>query len=256
MKVTVGILLLVAGACATASASSLHPIVDGSRVFGASQSGKWIDSGVTAHRLKGGERYTFYGFNSRLGVWSGSKPTKPDDQCPDVPLVTFSGVPDKAVIGLDAPWNALPRKPRVESANQPLYKKTVADYLSLHGVRRPNVEVTQVIRCDIDGNGSDSAIVAATYDAADHSGTRFYVVLIRHLVDGKVQTAPLLGDVALKADPARYPVQCKVEGLYDLQGNGKMETVIDAHYQDSEMVYIVAVKGNHVKTVLDTGCGV
>ena len=256
MRLAAAIVILTAGVATMASATSIHPIINSSQeVYGASQGTKWINDAATAKRLKGGEKYTYYSFSSRVGIGVGSKPTA-DDHCPGTTMIDAKA-PDNAVIGIDAPWNALPRKPRVESVKQPLYAKVVVDYLKSQHMPRPKVEVTQIIRCDVDGKGVDSVFITAKYETLwpeEHATADFYVVLMRRLLHGKVVTIPLMGDVAHKADAFRFPVRCAVKGFYDLKGDGKMEILIDAHYQDSSMSYIFAVKGSKAKPVLTTGC--
>lgn len=258
MKITAAMLFLVAGLCTTASASPIHAITDGNQIYGASQSGKWIDDSTVARKLKGGEHYTFYGFDSRLGRGIGGKPAATTDpHCPGQIVANFSHVPDKTVIGIAASWNALPRKPHVESVDQPAFKKVVADYLKANGISNPDVDITQIVRCDIDGRGQDSTIITASYDYFDKSdGSKwpFYVVLLRKSVHDHVVTVPILGDVAQKPDAGLYPTEAKICGLYDLAGDGKMEIVVQANYTDSVMSYIYAVDDGHAKTVLSTGC--
>jgi hypothetical protein len=260
MKRTVAIAIILAGLMVPALADTLHPIINANdQVFGATKNGRWIDGGITAKHLKGGEVYSFYSVSSRLGSSAGTKPTAGDEPCPDVPVINVPHMPQNTVIGIAAPWNALPRQPRFESTNQPVYQKVVSDYLKSRGIRHPHVQLTQVARCDIDGHGTASVIIAAKYDCPqlfDGGTASFYVVLVRSIVDGRVRTIPLLGDVALKPDLLRFPTNSSIRGLYDLTGNGKMEILIDAKYQDSAMSYIFSIKNGRATPVLTTGCSV
>jgi hypothetical protein len=253
MKTKASFLLLAVGLCSASFGSPIHPITDGTLLYGASQSGKWIDDKTTAHRLHGPERYTFYGFTSRVGTGIGSKPTASTDaQCSSTIDANVSHVPANAVIGIAAPWNALPRKPHVESVDRPLYKKIVADYVAANGISDPKITVTQVVRGDIDGNGQDADVIAARYETPGN-GADAYIVVVRTTVHGHAVTVPLLGDVA---DKDSFATKAEIKGMYDLKGDGHMEVVVQANYNDSEMTNIYDVQGSHAKNVLNTGCGV
>ena len=80
-------------------------------------------------------------------------------------------------------------------------------------------------------------------------------MVVRKIVHGRAVTIPLLGDVAAR-DPGLCPTKAEIKGLYDLSGDGRMQVVVHANYNDSEMTYIYNISGAHSKSVLNAGCGV
>jgi len=85
-------------------------------------------------------------------------------------MVSLSSKPKDGVIGLDAPWNALPRKPMIADTTQPAYVEAVRDFLKSHGIADPKVRITRILRIDLEGDGEDEVLINATnYLAKDRS---------------------------------------------------------------------------------------
>jgi hypothetical protein len=120
-------LLIVGGAVA----AKLHPIVEVQTgyLFGATKGGKWLKSEEAAKALPGETTYHVYGLTQSLGEAKGAKPKPSEEEvCSDVLTVSLSSTPEKSVIALAAPWNALPRKPRVMDTTQQVYVEAVRDF--------------------------------------------------------------------------------------------------------------------------------
>ncbi len=102
--------LLICGA--TAVANDLHPIVEVQTgyLFGASSGGKWIKADDAAKSLANETTYRVYGLTAPLGEAKGGKPNSEDVPCEQTLSVSLSPKPEKGVIAIAAPWNALPRK--------------------------------------------------------------------------------------------------------------------------------------------------
>ena len=87
--------------------------------------------------------------------------------------VSLSSKPKDGVIGLAAPWNALPRKPVIADATQSVYVEAVRDFLKARGIADPKVRITRILRVDLDGDGEEEVLISATNyfteDKSDHS---------------------------------------------------------------------------------------
>ena len=192
--IAVGALLI----CAAAAAGDLHPIIEAQSgyLFGATKDGKWIKAEETAKALTGRTTYRIYGLTESLGEAKGDKPQpSKDDVCSDVLAVSLSATPEKGVIALAAPWNALPRKPRIADTTQQVYVEAVRDFLKTKGIEQPKVKIESIFRVDLDGDGEEEVLITATNyfskddrvpmrsPAGSHS-----MVLLRRVVAGKVET--------------------------------------------------------------------
>src|SRR6266404_6651948 len=107
--------------CAGASlAADLHPIVEvqSGYLFGAVSDGKWVKGDETAKLIGDETTYRVYGLTQALGEAKGDKPKSEGAPCEETLTVSLSPKPEKGVIAIAAPWNALPRKPQVTDPTQ------------------------------------------------------------------------------------------------------------------------------------------
>lgn len=201
MKPLVVLLLL----SATAMAADLHPIVEMETgyFFGGSADGKWVKAEQAAKSIKESTPFRVFGLTQEVGKATADKPKSVDEPCPDTLMVSLSSKPKDGVMALDAPWNALPRKPRIADPTQQVYVEAVRDFLKAHRISDPKVKITRILRVDLDGDGEDEVLINATnyFTKADeapmHAPARgsYSIVLLRRVVAGKVQTEFVAGEL-------------------------------------------------------------
>ena len=276
MKTTVERTLVVVAAllmCAGVSpATDLHPIVEveSGFLFGAISDGKWIKAGRTAKLLTQKTTYRVYGLTQALGEAKGGKPKAVEDVCTDTLSVSLSPKPEEGVIALAAPWNALPRKPQVIDSTQKIYVDAVREFLETKEIKQPEVKIDNILRVDLDGDGEEEVLISATnyFDEPDRVPMRspassYSMVLLRRVVAGKVETQLIVGEFHPKA----YPKAAEEEGRFDapnaykaiatldLDGDGKMEVVIDSHYYEGGETTIYRCDPKKVEALLSVACG-
>ena len=100
-----------------------HPIIEieTGYFFGGSENGKWIKADQAAKSLANKTTYQVYGLTKHIGQTAVAKPTSGEEPCPDALMVSLSSQPKDGVVGLDAPWDALPRKPMIADTTQAVY---------------------------------------------------------------------------------------------------------------------------------------
>jgi hypothetical protein len=264
-------LLAAFGICASAPAAELHPIVHVERgyLFGATAGEKWIKAEETAKAIADQTTYRIYGLTQSLGEANGSKPKAVEnDVCTDTLSVSLSLEPEKGVIALAAPWNALPRKPQVIDPTQKVYVDSVRDFLKTKGIEQPKVKIESILRIDLDGDGEEEVLISATnyFDKENRVPMRspagsYSMVLLRRVVTGKVETQLVEGEFHPKAylrtgDSFDAPNAYNVIAVLDLDGDGKMEVVVASNYYEGEAITVYRCEPKKkVEALLSVSCG-
>ena len=265
----VAALLICTGA---SPAADLHPIVEvqSGFLFGAISDGKWIKADETAKLIGDETTYRVYGLTQALGVAKGGKPKPEGAPCDETLTVSLSPETEKGVIAIAAPWNALPRKPQVTDPTQKTYVNAVRDFLKTKGIEQPEVKIDNIIRVDLDGDGEEEVLISATnYFRKDESApmrspaASYSMVLLRRVVSGKVETQLIVGEFYPKAYPkakqeeGRFdaPNAYKVIATLDVDGDGKMEVVVDSHYYEGGETTIYRCDPKKSEALLSVACG-
>jgi FG-GAP repeat len=260
--------LLIVGATA---AADLHPIVEVQTgyLFGATADGKWMKAEEAVKALDAGTTYRIYGLTQALGEAKGGKPkSTEEDVCSDVLAVSLSPKPEKGAIALAAPWNALPRKPRIADTTQQVYVDAVRDFLKTKGIDQPKVKIDNIVRVDLDGDGEDEVLISATnYFSKNNSvpmrspAGSYSMVLLRRVVAGKVETELVQGEFHPKAyvssdSSFNAPNAYSVIAVLDLDGDGKMEVVVTSQYYEGGETTIYRCNPKKIEALLSVACGV
>ncbi len=247
-----------------AAAADFHPIVEvqSGYLFGATADRKWIKADEAAKALPDETTYQVYGLTQSLSEAKGSKPKPSEgDVCSDVLTVSLSPKPDKGVIALAAPWNALPRKPRIAGTTQEIYIDAVREFLKTKGIEQPKVKIDSILRVDLDGDGEDEVLISATnYFSKESVPMRspagsYSMVLLRRVVAGKVDTQLIEGEFYPRATGYNAPNAYKVIATLDLDGDGKLEVVVGSSYYEGEAITIYRCDPKKIEPLLSVGCG-
>jgi hypothetical protein len=255
------VLLLALATIVRAETFPIVAVKDGF-LLGAAGAGKWLPVEKAAGTVKGGEQYTLYSLTNRLGVAKGGKPHSAGEPCPDQEMISLTPKPEHAVIAFAAPWNALPRVPKMQDTTQAVYQKVVADFLASKGIRDPKVRITQIMRVDLDGKGEDAVLISATNyftnDGTVPSSTRsgsYSVVLLRRITKGKVDTQLIEGEFYPKAKQFSAPNSYHIAAVLDFAGDGRMEVIVESNYYEGGGMAVYRVSGTKPELLLQIGCG-
>lgn len=265
--------VLILVICSAAIAGDLHPIVEvqSGYLFGATADGKWLKADETAKLIGNQTTYRVYGLTEPFGDAKGGKPEPADAPCEETLAVSLSPKSEKGVIAIAAPWNALPRKPRVVDPTQRVYVEAVRDFLKTKGIQQPKAKIDSILRVDLDGDGEEEVLISATnYFKKDNSvpmrspAGSYSMVLLRRVVTGKVETQLVEGEFHPQAYSGKSgnndasfdaPNAYKVIAVLDLNGDDKMEIVVGSNYYEGEVITIYRCDPKKVEALLSVGCG-
>jgi hypothetical protein len=257
------------------SAADLHPIIEieTGYFFGASENGKWVKAEQAAKSVANKTTYQVYSLAKQAGQITAAKPTSVEEPCPDTLMVSLSSKPKDGVIGLDAPWNAVPRKPIIADTTQSVYADAVRDFLKSHGIADPKVRITRILRVDLDGDGEEGVLISATNyfttdkldyllaapfpEAPIHAPGRgsYSIVILRRVVAGNVQTQIVAGEVYPKRNESVAPNVYNIAAVLDLNGDGKLEGIVHSFYYEGGQTIIYRCQPNKIEAVLSVECG-
>lgn len=193
-----------------------------------------------------------------------------DEYCRDsFPIITSSESKRGIALSNKIDWDAIPRKIKPLATNSEIYNEVVKDFLIAKGIKSPTVTIRQIYRSDLDNDGQEEVIIAATH-------SRYYLpegqyfnkryaefgdysfVMIRNSFDGKVNNILLGGSFQTKKheDPSEYvPYWYDLSSVLDLNGDSTMEIIINSSYYEGSFTTAYELKNGEVKIVLETGCG-
>lgn len=247
------------------------PVVDmdGGCLMGGSSGSSWIKPEEMGPRMSGGDKYRLYDLN---GLWksvTGGKAASQGAPCEDTLYVELpknfqDSVPQGAhYIGVAGTWNPLPRTPKVESNNIPAYINLVSSLLTRKGIRRPQVNITKVVRVDLEGDGTEEVLINASRVNRWENGSitpnasagDYSLVMLRKVINGKVQTIMLAEEYHTKPATFSAPDEYNLTAVLDLNGDGVMEVIVARGYYEGDWKTVYTIKGNKAVDVLGCGCG-
>jgi hypothetical protein len=132
------------------------------------------------------------------------------------------------------------------------------------GIRNPKIKVFQLLRVDLDGDGTEEVLISANSienPLSSHFMGKgdFSVVLLRRAVRGRAETIPIVSEIELKnhADPiqtAQWHHKETVAAILDLNGDGMMEVITTSRsiFDNGKSVY--DLKGRKPRQVLSWYC--
>jgi hypothetical protein len=262
----------------TSMAATVYPIVAFNDFFndskstgyllGGSAGGQWLKPEAAGALIPGGENYRLYTLTGEIGRSVGRKPARGEEgPCSDTWYVTLAPFPAGrgSLVAVGGPWNAMPRAAKITSTEQQVYKEATAEILKSQGIANPKVNLTQVIRVDLDGDGVEEVLVSATnYQrfkpggglTPDARAGDYSLVFLRKVVQGKVVTRIITGEYYPEAKEFNAPAEHRVIGVLDLNGDGILEIVLSGRYYEGDWVEAYRVESTKIIKLFSMGCGV
>lgn len=241
----------------------LRPVVEtrSGYLLGAVQGGRWIAGEQAAGRIRAGERYRVYGGQRLVGHSTATRPASIGVPCEDTYLVDLSPEREEADVAIGGDGNAVPRPVTRLDPSAAVYRNAVREILKGKGIRNPVVRITRIVRADLEGDGRDEVIVAASHEVSDEDPTSskagdYSMLFVRRVVDGQVRTIMLEEEYHPRAATFNAPNTFTLRGVYDLDGDGRYEVMGDARYYEGAATIVYRVGQSGKEELLVAGCGV
>jgi hypothetical protein len=245
---------------------SMVPIVEMKTrgLLGGVQNGKWIDAVKSAARIPKDIELVLVGLDGvEEGDMTVAKHGEKEDVCEDFhrfefELETGAGI----AIGSSAKWNFTPRIPQTINVDNRTYKTAVADFLAKKGIARPVVKIQQAYRIDLDGDGRDEVLISATNykkGLSSDAAVGDYSFVMLRTAKGKAVTDHLLkGDFITRKVDFGAPTQNEISAIADLNGDGKMEIILNGQYYEGEFASAFEFRNGRIVEIkeFEIGCGV
>ena len=243
-------------------------------LLGGAREGEWIEAESARKRVSSGLKFRTYALDGptrRAPITAKLVPGR--EPSPETALLDFASDDARSdpVLAVSCPWNPAPRKIQVCDPDNKTYQDAAAEVLKAAGVADPRVQVNQILRVDLDGDGEEEAIVSANTFAPrppddDHPeikplpfhapGGFHSLVFVRRLVGDTVQTTVLAQEIAHRSKGREaMPVTRQVVAILDLNGDGRMEVVISGRYYEGDWLDVFDIEGLAVRKVLSVGSG-
>jgi hypothetical protein len=222
------------------------------------QDGEWLDADSAAAALVGGETYRIYSAVGEIGTATGGAPESAGVPCADTWRVALSPEPTDGIIALGGDWSPLPRVPADDMAASDEYQEAIAGLLRADGLDQPEVRITQALRVDLEGDGSDEILLSASRLAEPRTtiavGDYSLVAIVRP-GDGGPEATKIAGEVYLEAAEFGASNEYEIAGALDLNGDGVLEVIIDWSYYEGAGSVVFAAGESGVTELMGAGCG-
>ncbi|MBI5831388.1 MAG: copper amine oxidase N-terminal domain-containing protein [Armatimonadetes bacterium] len=237
-----------------------YPLVDRSGVLiGGSMAGVWSDAKTMAAKLVGGEPYWVYTPTDALeATLKGGKPVVEEPgEFLSVPL-PWAEETHKDAVAFGGPWDAQPRRARLLKLEGSPYESAIREVLRDHGQSKAPVKLQQAMLVDLDGDGTDEALLSAStmnpeQPPVNAAAGDYSMVLLRRVEGKQVKTYVLAGHFYTKETNA--PNVDRVQGLLDLDGDGVMEILCSWRYYEGGGTDVYQLQKGVPKQVLSAGMG-
>jgi hypothetical protein len=253
-------LLICASIAAAQEQEKIVPIATNYYLIGGSQNGKWLTAEIIAPTM---EKQTKMVFVNLDGVGRGNPVLKNTGEengaCPENKLMRLEVKMESAfAVGANADWNLVPRVPKSIAVTNKTYRKIAADFLRTKGIVRSKINLSQIVEIDLEGDGQTETLITGNFYKRgimeDQTPGDYSFALLRKTVGGKAQNILIEGEFFKKRGYYDPPNERRILAVADLNGDGRMEIVLDTFYYEGNWKQVFEIDGAKLSKVLEVSC--
>jgi len=231
------------------------------QVIGGIQNEHWLSAGEVAEHVQPGQTFDIYapdGFAGEASLVDYGLFMQPS-MCGAYYVGSDFDLDVPGLVGVARGIGITYRPSQDLPVDTPVYQQAVGDWLVSQGVPQPNVQITRIVRVDIEGDGVDEVFINASrfLDESGHNTELgdYSILLMRKVVEDSVATVPVVADVYVSPTAElTFPFTYLLVNALDLNGDGILEAIIDVSRWEGEGVMIYQVDGVNVTQALMSVC--
>lgn len=252
--------LLIFASIVPAQQVSVVPFASDYYLLGGSQNGKWLKAETVAPTIETKTKMVFVGLK---GVAKGDAVLNNTGEdygaCPENKMMRLE--PETTAgfaVGANADWNLVPRLPKSIAVTNKTYRKIAADFLRTKSIARTKINLSQIVQVDLEGDGQAEILITGNFykhgimeaqTVGDYS-----FALLRKTVNGRVRNILIDGEFFTKRAYYDPPNSREILAVADLNGDGRMEIVLDTHYYEGNWKQVFEINETKLSKVLEVSC--
>ncbi len=226
-------------------------------LLGGTERGEWLSPETVIPYLTA-ETYQLFGMNGSTGTIRGMQPAF-EEFCRSYRIETDSYPLGGRAVGVTGSWNVTPRLAQEFPTGNATYKEALRNWLIGQNLSNPWVEISQILRVDLEGDGTDEVLISAShfFEPTGHDVTvgDYSMVLMRKVVGDSVATIPLVADYYYQEVANQFPLTYNGLLVADLNNDGVMEVVVGVERWEGSGVMVFEIDGTTASPVFEALCG-
>jgi len=252
--------LLVFALIVPAQQEKIVPLASDYYLVGGSQNGKWLTAEKIAPTI--GKR-TEMVFVNLKGIAKGDAILNNTGEdygaCPENKMMRLEPrIESGFAVGANAGWNLVPRVPKSIPVTNKTYRKIAADFLRTKGIIKTRINLSRIVQVDLEGDGQTETLITGNFYKKGNMEAQtvgdYSFALLRKTVDGKTRNILIEGEFFTKRDYYDPPNTREILAVADLNGDGRMEIVLDTHYYEGNWKQVFEIDGAKLSKVLEASC--
>ena len=225
-------------------------------LLGGTQDGKWLSPDAVVPDLAE-DNYQVFSMSGSTGSTRGTEPAY-EEFCRSYRVDLDSYPQGGRAVGITGDWDATPRLAQEIPTNSSTYIDELTDWLIGKGFTNPVVDISQILRVDLEGDGTDEVLISASHfvEPTHHSVEPgdYSLVIMRKVVGDSVETIPILGDYYYQEVVTQFPLTYAGAFTADLNGDGILEVLVEVERWESSGIIAFEIDGMTVHQVFEMLC--
>jgi len=227
-------------------------------LLGGTENGEWLPPETVLPHSSDEEVYQLYSIGGPGGSAKGLKPMR-DNICPVFWITTDSDFQGGLEVGVTGAWDVTPRLAQKIPTDHATYVQAVKDWLVGQNILEPAVEISQILRVDLEGDGTEEVLISASHfvEPTGHSVEYgdYSLVVMRKVVGNSVVTIPVVADYYYQEFEVQFPYTYAAIFPADLNNDGVLEILVGVERWEGSGVIVYEVNGTNVGKVFEVICG-